>query len=65
MIKAVRSRYENIIGHTAGRLLLGREGLPLDMHRILDAAAEKGVAIELNANPHRFDIDWRYGKYAK
>ncbi len=65
LLNAIRNRYVNIIGHPTGRLLLGREGLPLDMHRLLDAAAEKGVAIELNANPHRFDIDWRYGKYAK
>ena len=65
VLKAIRNPYVNIIGHPTGRLLLGREGMPLDMRRIIDAAAEHDVAIELNASPHRFDIDWRECKYAK
>lgn len=47
-----------------GRLLLSRPGYPLDMHSVIDACAEHGVVIELNANPSRLDIDWRYISYA-
>ncbi|MFQ5638999.1 MAG: DNA polymerase/3'-5' exonuclease PolX [bacterium] len=65
VITAMRNPFVNILGHPTGRLLLGRDGLPLDMHEIIDAAAENHVAIELNASPHRFDIDWRYCQYAK
>ncbi len=65
ILAAVKNPYVNILGHPTGRLLLGRDGLPLDMNRIIDAAAEHDVAIELNASPHRFDLDWRYCKYAK
>ncbi len=65
ILKAIQNPYVNILGHPTGRLLLGRDGLPLDMNRVIEAAAEHHVAIELNASPHRFDIDWRYCKYAK
>ncbi len=65
VIRAIENPYVNILGHPTGRLLLGREGLPLDMNKIIDAAAVNHVSIELNASPHRFDIDWRYCKYAK
>ena len=65
VLTAMQNRYVNILGHPTGRILLGRQGLPLDMYKIIDAAAEHDVAIELNASPYRFDIDWRYAKYAK
>ncbi|MFQ5771933.1 MAG: PHP domain-containing protein, partial [bacterium] len=65
ILKALRNPYVTMLGHPTGRLLLGREGYPLDMHKIIAAAAEYDVVLELNASPHRFDIDWRYGKYAK
>ncbi|MFQ6113403.1 MAG: DNA polymerase/3'-5' exonuclease PolX [bacterium] len=65
ILKAMSNPYVTILGHPTGRLLLGREGYPLDVYKIIDAAAELGIAIELNASPHRFDIDWRYCKYAK
>ncbi|MFQ5709967.1 MAG: DNA polymerase/3'-5' exonuclease PolX [bacterium] len=65
IIKAMQNPYVTILGHPTGRLLLGREGYPVDMPAIIDAAAEYHVAIELNASPYRFDIDWRYCKYAK
>jgi DNA polymerase (family 10) len=45
--------------------LLGRDGYPLDMNRILDTAVEYDVAIELNASPYRCDLDWRNCKIAK
>jgi DNA polymerase (family 10) len=41
-----------------------REGYPIDHHKVIDACAANGVAIELNANPYRLDIDWRYIDYA-
>ena len=65
VVRAMKNPYVNILGHPTGRLLLGRDGMPLDMYKIIDIAAEYNVAIELNASPHRFDIDWRYCKYAK
>ncbi|RMF66098.1 MAG: DNA polymerase/3'-5' exonuclease PolX, partial [Calditrichaeota bacterium] len=65
VLRALENPYVNILGHPTGRLLLSREGYPLDMHAVIDAAAEHDVAIELNASPHRFDIDWRFCKYAK
>ncbi len=64
IIKAMRNPYVTIIGHPTGRLLLGREGYPVDMKKIIDEASKLGVAIEFNANPHRLDIDWRFIKYA-
>ncbi len=45
--------------------MLSREGYPLDMRAVIVAAAESGTAIELNANPHRLDLDWRYLGYAR
>ena len=54
-----------ILGHPTGRLLLNREPYPLDMDAVLEKAAESGVALELNSDPHRLDLDWRYCKRAK
>ena len=65
VLKAMKNRYVNILGHPTGRLLAGRDGYPVDMNQILDAALEFNVAIELNASPHRFDLDWRNCKIAK
>lgn len=58
VLKAIQNPYTRILGHPTGRLLLGREGYPLDWDAVLDACAKHQVAIELNANPHRLDIDW-------
>ncbi|MGQ0612429.1 MAG: PHP domain-containing protein [Planctomycetaceae bacterium] len=55
--KAVRHPKVSILGHPTGRLLLRREGYPVDLERILAAAAETGCAVELNANPSRLDLD--------
>ena len=60
VIHAIASPYTSILGHATGRLLLAREGYPLDHERVIAACAEHGVAIELNANPHRLDLDWRW-----
>ena len=47
-----------ILGHPTGRLLLGRDGYPVDMDTVMEAARRYGKAIEINANPHRLDLDW-------
>ncbi len=54
-----------ILGHPTGRLLLGREPYPLDMTKVLKTAAKYGKVIEINANPHRLDLDWRWGALAR
>ncbi len=56
---AMDSPYLTILGHPTGRLLLSREPYPLDMERVFAVAAERKVAIEINADPHRLDLDWR------
>ncbi len=60
MLRAISNRYVDIIGHPTGRILLGREGYALDLDVVIDAAAEHGVCIEINAHPSRLDLDWRY-----
>ncbi|NDV62382.1 DNA polymerase/3'-5' exonuclease PolX [Puniceicoccales bacterium CK1056] len=54
-----------ILGHPTGRLLLRREGYAVNVRKLIDAARDNGVLIELNANPWRMDMDWRYWAYAK
>ena len=65
LIKAMEHPAVKILGHPTGRLLLGRDGYPINHKKVIDAAAECGVSIEINASPHRFDLDWRYCKYAR
>jgi len=65
IVRAVQNPHVDILGHPTGRLLLSREGYPLDMRAVVDAAAEAGTAIELNAHPRRLDLDWRHMGYAK
>ena len=65
IIKAMENEYVTMLAHPTGRLLLGREGYPVNLTKIIDAAEANNVVIELNANPHRFDLDWRYCKLAK
>ena len=60
MLNAISNPYVDIIGHPTGRILLGREGYVLDLDAVIDAAAEHGVCIEINAHPSRLDLDWRY-----
>jgi len=60
IIQAIENPYTTILGHPTGRLLTAREGYPLDINAVLNAAAEAGTVIELNASPHRLDIDWRH-----
>lgn len=60
MLRAISNRYVDIIGHPTGRILLGRDGYALDVEAMIDAAAEHGTCIEINAHPSRLDLDWRY-----
>ncbi len=64
IVTAVENPHTTILGHATGRLLLSREGYPLDHRRVIKACAEHGVAIELNANPYRLDLDWRFVREA-
>jgi DNA polymerase (family X) len=64
LLKAIQNPYTTILGHMTGRLLLSREGYPLDHKMIIDACADHGVVIEINAHPRRLDIDWRWIDYA-
>lgn len=64
LIKAVSNPYTTILGHPTGRLLLRREGYPIDHRAVIDACSHYGVIIEINANPNRLDIDWRWIPYA-
>ena len=61
ILEAIRNPYTRFLGHATGRLLLGRKGYAVDMERIIAEAAKRDVAIEINANPARLDIDWRWG----
>lgn len=60
LIRAIENPYTRILGHPTGRLLLQREGYPIDHESIIEACAEHDVALEFNANPHRLDLDWRW-----
>ena len=65
IIKAVENPNVHMLGHLTGRLLLEREAYKVNQHAVIDACAETGTWIELNANPWRFDMDWRLWPYAK
>lgn len=60
LLLAIQNPFTSILGHPTGRLLLGRSGYPLRMEEIIEACAKHNVVIELNANPRRLDIDWRW-----
>ncbi len=64
-INAIRNPHVDIIGHPTGRLIPDREGADLDMDAVLAAAAETGVALEINAHPSRLDLDDVYARRAK
>lgn len=64
LIRAIENPYTTMLGHPTGRLLLMREGYPVDHKKMIDACAANNVVIEINANPYRLDLDWRYIDYA-
>jgi len=64
LIKAIENPYTTILGHPTGRLLLKREGYPIDHKKVIDACAENNVIIEINAHPRRLDLEWKWVRYA-
>jgi DNA polymerase (family 10) len=65
MLRAIDDPRLTILGHPTGRMLLTRQAYPLDLDRVLAAAAARHVAVEVNADPHRLDLDWRLVRRAK
>lgn len=65
IVRAIRNPRTTILGHPTGRLLLAREGYAVNIERIIREAVEHRVAIEINANPHRLDMDWRHLRFAR
>lgn len=64
LLRAIANPFTTILGHPTGRLLLRREGYPIDHKAIIDACALHQVVIEINSNPWRLDLDWRWVRYA-
>lgn len=65
VLTALDDPHLTILGHPTGRLLLDRDAFPIDMHRVIARAAQRGAAIEINADPQRLDLDWRLCGEAK
>jgi DNA polymerase (family 10) len=65
IIRAIENPNVTMIGHLSGRLLLKRDPYAVNVPKIIDAAAANDTIIELNANPWRLDMDWRWWKLAK
>src|SRR5260221_276780 len=65
MIRAMENRFVTMLGHPTGRLLLSRDASEVDLPAIIEAAARTKTIIELNANPRRLDLDWRFWRLAK
>jgi DNA polymerase (family 10) len=64
IMRAVANPRTTILGHITGRQLLRRPGYDVDIEKILRACAQHGVAVEINANPWRLDLDWRWHQAA-
>ena len=64
LLRAIENPYCTMLGHPTGRLLLRRQGYPIDYKAVIDACAKNQVIIEINANPWRLDLDWRWVRYA-
>ncbi|TGE22884.1 helix-hairpin-helix domain-containing protein [Hymenobacter metallicola] len=64
LLRAIANPYTTMLGHPTGRLLLRREGYPINHKAIIDACAQHKVIIEINSNPWRLDLDWRWVRYA-
>jgi DNA polymerase (family 10) len=65
LLAAMDNPYLTIIGHPTGRLLLSRDPYGLDLDLVVEKAAERKVALEINADPHRLDLDWRVLKQVR
>ncbi len=64
LVRAIENPFTTILGHPTGRLLLSRQGYPIDYKEVIDCCAANGVVIEINASPYRLDLDWRWIEYA-
>ena len=64
LLRAIENPYCTMLGHPTGRLLLRRQGYPINYQAVIDACAQHQVIIEINANPWRLDLDWRWVRYA-
>jgi DNA polymerase (family 10) len=64
IIRALEHPCTTMLGHPTGRLLLKREGYAVNIAKVIDAAVANDVAIELNADPQRLDLDWRHWRRA-
>jgi DNA polymerase (family 10) len=64
LLTAIQNPYTTILGHPTGRLLLSREGYPVDYKLLIDACVAHNVVIEINAHPRRLDLDWFWLTYA-
>lgn len=60
LIKAIENPYTTILGHVTGRLLLRRDPYPVNLAKVIDACIANHTIMELNGNPKRLDMDWRY-----
>ena len=65
VLRALDDPHLTVLGHPTGRLLLSRDPYPIDMDAVLEKAGALGVAVELNADPKRLDLDWRLIRRAK
>jgi len=65
IIRAAENKYVHMLGHLTGRLLLERDPQKVNIRDVIEACAETGTWIELNATPDRLDMDWRHWQYAK
>lgn len=65
VLKALDDPHVTVLGHPTGRLLLTREPYAIAMDEVIAKAGAVGVAVELNADPHRLDIDWRWCRVAR
>jgi DNA polymerase (family 10) len=65
IIKAISNPHVTMLGHLTGRLLLSRDAYKVNIPAVIEAAAETGTIIELNANPRRLDMDWRWWPLAR
>ena len=65
IVRAVRHPRVTMLGHPTGRLLLARDGYAVDLDEVLEAAGESGTMVEINANPHRLDLDPTHARKAR
>lgn len=65
VLSAMDDPHLAIIGHPTGRLLLAREPFAIDLEKVFAKAALRGIAVEVNADPHRLDLDWRLVRQAR